>query len=62
MKKIYVIIFTVFLNGLFFSCTPENISDQMQTQGTGCCGDDGDIDPPPPPPPPTGDKKAKGDK
>tara|TARA_R110002167_G_scaffold247308_7_gene452909 strand:- start:355 stop:519 length:165 start_codon:yes stop_codon:yes gene_type:complete len=51
MKKIYVILFTVFLNLGLFSCTPDSISEgELQIQA--CCGgDNGDIPPPPPPPP-----------
>jgi hypothetical protein len=61
MKKIYIIVFTVFLNVTFFSCTPENIVDNAQA--TECCGENGDIDPPPPPPPPpTGGKTSLGSK
>ncbi len=56
MKRLFLIILTVFLNVSFFSCTSldedeyENPS-QILTQG--CCGD-GETDPPPPPPPPPG--------
>ncbi|WP_243471542.1 hypothetical protein [Winogradskyella sp. MH6] len=52
MKKISVILFTVFLNMAFFSCNPESITDEVIPQA--CCGEDGEIPPPPPPPPPTG--------
>lgn len=52
MKKIYIITLTVFLNCVLFSCTPENLSDEINTTQL-CCGQDGDIDPPPPPPQPT---------
>jgi len=53
MKKIYIILFTVFLNMGLFSCTPQSITSDLQdTQA--CCGDDGELPPPPPPPPPGG--------
>ena len=42
--------FTVFLNGAFFSCTPEAIADEIEEQA--CCDGTGEIDPPPPPPDP----------
>ena len=56
MKKIYVIVLTVFLNLAFFSCTPEALEDQVlnteqatdSDDETPCCDEDGDIDPPPP--------------
>ena len=50
MKKIYIIMFTVFLNGIIFSCTPENLKEEINTTQA-CCGEDGDLEPPPPPPP-----------
>ncbi|MCW5516915.1 hypothetical protein [Muriicola sp. Z0-33] len=50
MKKIYVIVFTVFLNTAFLSCTPESyVEEAIEVEA--CCGDSGDIPPPPPPPP-----------
>lgn len=52
MKKLSIIIFTVFLNLAFFSCNPESIVDEAIPQA--CCGEEGNI-PPPPPPPPTDD-------
>ncbi|WP_299114328.1 hypothetical protein [uncultured Winogradskyella sp.] len=52
MKKIYVILFTVFLNGAFFSCTPEALTEEIKEQA--CCDGSGEIDPPPPPPPGNG--------
>ncbi|MAX71227.1 MAG: hypothetical protein CMC76_09030 [Flavobacteriaceae bacterium] len=52
MKKISVILFTVFLNMVFFSCNPESITDEVTPQA--CCGEGGEIPPPPPPPPPGG--------
>ncbi len=52
MKKIYVIIFTVFLNMAFHSCTPQGISDNAPAATEeDCCGDGSPIPPPPPPPP-----------
>jgi hypothetical protein len=48
MKKIYIILFTVFLNLGFQSCTPEALSETSNLPQA-CCGDD--IPPPPPPPP-----------
>lgn len=52
MKKIHLILFTVFLNMALFSCTPTTISDvQPPAIGDGeCCGNGGDIPPPPPKP------------
>ncbi|WP_452228284.1 MULTISPECIES: hypothetical protein [unclassified Lacinutrix] len=52
MKKIYVILLTVFLNVALFSCTPTSIQEDAPTATVDCCDEDGDIDPPPPPPPP----------
>jgi len=62
MKKIFIIVVAVFFNATFFSCTPENITNEAQS--TECCGENGDIDPPPPPPPPppTGGKSSQGSK
>jgi hypothetical protein len=54
MKKIYLIMFTVFLNIGMFSCSPETIKDEVnpqQVEEPDCCGGDSPI----PPPPPTGD-------
>ena len=51
MKKTYIILFTIFLNTVLFSCTPEEIIEEEITLQA-CCGDGGDIPPPPPPPPP----------
>ncbi len=48
MKKIYVILFTVFLNAAYFSCTPQNLSDEANVPQA-CCGEDDPILPPPPP-------------
>lgn len=57
MKKIYLLLLTVFLNATFFSCNPTSlIEDELiEQQATDCCDEEGDILPPPPPPPPTGD-------
>jgi len=52
MKKIYIILFTVFLNLGFQSCTPEALTEDLSAPQA-CCGDD--QHPPPPPPPPGGD-------
>ncbi|WP_338357070.1 hypothetical protein [Yeosuana marina] len=53
MKKIVLIILTVFLNIALHSCTPQAISGNTPaaTEDGDCCGDGGDIPPPPPPPP-----------
>ncbi len=51
MKKIYVIILTVFLNVVLFSCTPTSMQEDVPSATVDCCDEDGDIDPPPPPPP-----------
>ena len=51
MKKIYLVLLTVFLNFAFFSCTPEALNENVNVPQA-CCDDDGDIPPPPPPPPP----------
>lgn len=52
MKKIHLILFTVFLNMALFSCTPTAISDVQPSavEDEECCGDAGDIPPPPPNP------------
>lgn len=47
MKKLYLIVLTVFLNMILFSCTPESISQDINEVGL-CCGDDGNIPPSPP--------------
>ncbi|WP_165614905.1 hypothetical protein [Flagellimonas flava] len=52
MTKTYLILFTVFLNFMLFSCTPESIADEEIYIEACCGGDGGDI---PPPPPPGGD-------
>lgn len=44
MKKIYLIILTVFLNVAMFSCTPDTIEGNGPTA---CCGDGGNLPPPP---------------
>ncbi|WP_452223493.1 hypothetical protein [Lacinutrix chionoecetis] len=42
MKKLFIIVFTVFLNGAFFSCTPTSIHDPVNAeQATG--GEDAEI-------------------
>jgi hypothetical protein len=50
MKKIHIILFMVFLNASFFSCTPPEISDNSSGIQA-CCGEGEDLPPPPPPPP-----------
>lgn len=54
MKKIYLVLFTVFLNSMFFSCTPPSLGGEevIETEIAECCDEDGEILPPPPPPPP----------
>ena len=49
MKKIHLIIFTVFLNIALYSCTPQAISDtnSIETEED-CCGNGGNIPPTPP--------------
>jgi len=54
MKKIVLIVVTVFLNLGLFSCTPDAIVQQEKAPQA-CCGEDIVIPPPPPPPPPDGD-------
>ena len=47
MKKIYLILFTVFLNMALFSCTPQAISENgKSTTEQVAIGDDGEILPP----------------
>lgn len=46
MKKIILIILTVFLNLALFSCTPEKLQDQV-IDPQSCCGEDIIIPPPP---------------
>lgn len=58
MKKISIILFTVFLNMAFFSCNPESITEDVVPQA--CCNEGEDIPPPPPPPPPGGDVTIGG--
>lgn len=46
-----IILFSVILNSVFFSCNPENLTEaEIELQA--CCTDGEDIPPPPPPPPP----------
>ena len=52
MKKIYLIMLTVFLNFAMFSCSPQTIADggdPQLTEEQDCCGDGSTIPPPPPP-------------
>jgi len=53
MKKIFLIILAVFLNIGVQSCTPEALTNEINTPQA-CCDEGGDIPPPPPPPPPGG--------
>jgi len=46
MKKVYYILFTVFLTLGIQSCTPTPIVDDAVVPQA-CCGDDGQIPPPP---------------
>lgn len=46
VKKIYIILITVFLNAGLFSCTPEAVAEE-EIEVQACCGDD--AKPPPPP-------------
>lgn len=46
MKKLNAIIFTVFLNLAFFSCTPAALQDDTETAQE-CCGTEGGVNPPP---------------
>ncbi len=48
MKKITLILVTVFLNMALFSCTPQAMSEEVKGVQA-CCGDDGNLPPPPPP-------------
>ncbi|MDD7887111.1 hypothetical protein [Flavivirga sp. 57AJ16] len=54
MKKIYLIMFTVFLNLGLFSCSPQTNTDGENPEAieepADCCGNGGDIPPPPPGP------------
>ncbi|CAL2104202.1 conserved protein of unknown function [Tenacibaculum sp. 190130A14a] len=62
IKKISLIVFTIFLSLILVSCTDseelikeENmleVKKGFQTEVKSCCGEDGVIIPPPPPPPP----------
>ncbi|PZW40455.1 hypothetical protein LX95_01518 [Mesonia algae] len=45
MKKIYVIVVTVFLNITLFSCTPQQMDEQQNPRATKCCDEEGDIPP-----------------
>lgn len=45
MKKITLILFTVFLNIGLYSCTPEVIKENTMPQA--CCGEDIPFPPPP---------------
>ena len=45
MKKIYLIMLTVFLNIASISCSPQALADDNQDPQT-CCGEDNGIPPP----------------
>lgn len=47
MKKIHLLIFTVFLNIAMFSCTSQSLAEENPSPQA-CCGDDGELKPPPP--------------
>jgi hypothetical protein len=49
MKKLSIILFTVVLNMVFFSCNPESLVEDVKEQA--CCGEGAEIPPPLPPPP-----------
>lgn len=51
MKKIKFILTVILLNSVLFSCTPESIVENVESQA--CC-DEGEHIPPPPPPPNSG--------
>lgn len=50
MKKLYLLLLTVFLNLAFFSCTPQALNEGgvSATEVDDCCDEDGEILPPPP--------------
>lgn len=50
MKKISIILFTVFLNLGFQSCSLDALNEDANLPQA-CCGEDDQIPPPPPPPP-----------
>ncbi|WP_165605777.1 hypothetical protein [Flavivirga aquatica] len=47
MKKITLIILTVFLNVGLFSCSPETVTENNNPQEQLCCDEEGPIIPPP---------------
>lgn len=51
MKKIILIVFTVFLNVALTSCSQGEIIEDLE-EVQACCDGNGEILPPPPPPPP----------
>tara|TARA_B100001765_G_C19484540_1_gene330586 strand:+ start:362 stop:529 length:168 start_codon:yes stop_codon:yes gene_type:complete len=53
MKKLFIMLVTVFLISGITSCTPEQLHSQDK-QPEACCGENDPIPPPPPPPPPDG--------
>ncbi|HZW63504.1 MAG TPA: hypothetical protein VFF15_07680 [Flavobacteriaceae bacterium] len=48
MKKLYLIVFWLFLTLVYVSCTPAPLEgDAIKSED--CCGEDGEMQPPPPP-------------
>lgn len=49
MKKIYLLLLTVFLNATFFSCNPTSLAEDelIEQQATDCCDGEEDIPPVP---------------
>lgn len=47
MKKIYLLLFTVFLTTTFFSCNPTSLVEDelIEQQAKDCCDGEGDIPP-----------------
>ncbi|MBL7559841.1 hypothetical protein JAO71_08500 [Olleya sp. YSTF-M6] len=43
MKKLFIIVFTVFLNVAFYSCTPTSLDDESDKVEMGTGGEDGEI-------------------
>lgn len=48
MKKSYIVLFAIFVNSVFFSCTQPSLGDEdvIQTEIAECCDEDGEILPP----------------
>ncbi|MEW4923940.1 hypothetical protein [Algibacter sp. 2305UL17-15] len=47
MKKIYLMMLTVFLNMALFSCSPQTVAEDNNAPQA-CCGEEDHIPPPPP--------------